>query len=470
MGFFEIVTDEAVDHGRPYRAYIPSRLKDIPLSLSPVVARKVDRASRQIAQIDVRLGDSPSLPALEALVKSEAIASSYIEGHRISADDLARQATDPRTASADVRAVMGNIEATHRAVRSLSDPSRPISIEDIVRIQSDLMETHPRGGSRSPFVGLRTSQAVLIPPGAVRGESASISEATRIPPPASRVGGAMADLIDYINGAPTDAPPLVRAALAHAQFETIHPFPDGNGRTGRALIQAMLRRDGAVKHITLPLSPYLAMNPRSYVDGLNAVRFDGDEPDQHALSQWFENFADCAYSAAANAKDVADAIDEIGADWTDRLRHDGARTGATAYGAVDYLLGAVATTARDLAFRLNVGEGTARTALHRLERIGALSASKSADGSVVFVADSVADVIGRSQRDIEVISAPRFDAAPIADAISTRRRPSLDDTGVGARANPRKVCGAWMPRSRAHCNLPEGHAGWPQSGHRHLRR
>jgi Fic family protein len=431
------------------------------------VAAKIDRASHHVSQIDARLGASPSLPALETLIKSEAIASSYIEGHRISAAELAREGSDFRAASADVRAVMGNIEATHRAVSALSGPNRSVSIEDVVRIQSDLMESHPNGGSRSPFVGLRTTQAILIPPGAIRGESATIEDATHIPPPASHVGGAMADLLDYVNDPPNQSPPLVRAALAHAQFETIHPFPDGNGRTGRALIQAMLRRDGAVKHVVLPLSPYLAMNPRAYVDGLNSVRFEGDAPDQEELEQWLSAFADCTYSAARNAAEVADDIEEVGADWTERLRGARVRTGAASYNAIPHLLGSVATTARDLSAAIGVGEATARTALHHLEKVGALSASKTSSGTVVFVADQVADVISRSQRDIVVTPTPDHResivthsgvALPLPPSGSSRRT-----------ANPRKKCNAWMPRSRQHCNLGEGHQGWPGTGHRHLR-
>lgn len=466
MGRFDTITDPSVNDGRPYRAYIPSRLQDLRLNLESSVAAKVDRAARSMAAIDARLGLSPSLPALEALVKSEAIASSYIEGHRVSPADLARGANDFRAASEDVRAVLGNIEATHRAVRALGDPSRAISIEDVVRIQTDLMETHPQGGARSPFVGLRVTQALLIPPGALRGVPATIADATHVPPPASHVGGAMADLLDYMNGPATGAPPLVRAALAHAQFETIHPFPDGNGRTGRALIQAMLRRDGALRHVVLPLSPYLAMNSTRYVDGLNSVRFDGPDPDQQALGDWVATFADCAYSAALNAEATAGDIERVGDQWHQGLRAAGVRTGAAAYRAADHLLGAVATTTRDLAIKLDVGEDTARTALRRLEQIGALSATKMGDGTVVFVADAVADVISRSQRDIAVVPVRGSDKVLVNSMGVPVRLPGAFDS---KRVDPALRCGALMPRSRTTCNLPQGHAGWPTSGHRHLR-
>jgi len=468
MGHFETVVDEAVNGGRPYEAYVPSRLQDIRIDLPPEVAARIDRASRSVAEIDARLGLSPALPALETLVKSEAIASSYIEGHRVSAADLARESNDFRTAPEDVRAVMGNIEATHRAVRSLSDPGYPVTLQDVERIQSDLMETHPRGGVRSPYVGVRTTQAVLIPPGMARGESASLELATHIPPPARLVGGALADLLDFINAPPTGAPPLVRAALAHAQFETIHPFPDGNGRTGRALIQAMFRRDGLLKNVVLPLSPYLAMNTSAYVDGLNSVRFEGSEPDQQAMERWLVVFADCTYSAAVNASDVATDIERLGERWAEQLRGSGVRTGAAAFSAVNHLLGAVSTTTRDLASALDVGEVTARTALTRLEKIGAVSVSKLRDGSLVYVADEVAEVIARSQRDIAVTSAPG--RAKGVGAWGGASLPPMPSSEAPARANPKQACGAWISRSRQQCNLREGHVGWPNSGHRHVRR
>ncbi|WP_062378506.1 Fic family protein [Demequina pelophila] len=471
MGHFERIVDEQVNDGQPYRAYIPGRLQDIELAITPAVQARIDRSSRRIAEIDKHLGQSPSLPALESLVKSESIASSYIEGHQISVRDLARGSSDVRGASADVRAVLGNIAATQRAVRSLGDHTRDVTIEDVIRIQSDLMETHPRGGARSPYVGLRTTQAVLIPPGAVRGETASIDSAAHVPPPASKVGAGMADLMDYINAGPVKAPALVRAALAHAQFETIHPFPDGNGRTGRALIQGMLRRDGVVVHVVLPLSPYLAMNTERYVEGLNSVRFGGDAPHQEALNRWLEMFADCAYSSAANAAEVASAIADISREWMDRLTNIGVRSGATARRAVSYIAGTMATTTRDLAAQFGTGEDTARTALTRLEKIGAVTASRLDNGVLVYVAEDVADVVSRSQKDVAVASAPAGESR----AVQARGLvlPGLDTSRAprGAkRANPAKVCGVWMPRSRQHCTMREGHVGWPDKGHRHIRR
>ena len=464
MGHYITVVDPAVNEGRPYQAFVPSRLQDMPLRLSPTVQATIDRASRRIVEVDTRLGQSPSLPALETLVKSEAIASSYIEGHRISAAELARESNDIRSANDDVRAVLGNIEATHRAVSALADPSRPVSLEDVIRIQSDLMQTHPRGGSRSPFVGLRTSQAILVPPGGVRSEAVSIANATHVPPPANLVGGAMADLLDYINKPPTDVSPLVRAALAHAQFETIHPFPDGNGRTGRALIQGMLRRDGVLRHLVLPLSPYLAMNPSQYVDGLNSVRFEGSEPDQSAINRWCEMFAECAYSAAVNADEVARRIEEIGSTWADRLRAAGVRNGATAHLAIPHLLSQVATTTRAVASTLGVGEDTARTALSRLERVGAVQVSRLPNGMLVYLAHDVADVIADSQRDIAVSPVPD-------DGLMMIQGLALPGVGVARQpSGVAKTCNAWMPRSRQRCTLREGHAGWPSSGHRHIER
>jgi len=465
VGYYETITDPAVNEGRPYKAYIPSRLQDLPLALPSPVQATIDRATRRIAEIDARLGGSPSLPALETLVKSEAIASSYIEGHQISAKALATESNDIRSATDDVKAVLANIEATHRAVRTLEERGRPVTIEDVVRIQTDLMQFHPSGGPRSPHVGLRTTQAVLIPPDAVRSESASISAATHVPPPAKFVAGAMADLIAYINEPPISASPLVRAALAHAQFETVHPFPDGNGRTGRALIQGMLRRDGALKHVVLPLSPYLAMNPAQYVNGLNSVRFEGAKPDAAALSQWCETFAECAYSAAVNAGEVAQRIDALGAEWAERLSAVGVRSGAAAHRVIPHLLGAGATTARTVASELGVGEDTARTALGRLEKIGAVIVSRLPNGVFVYTADEVADIITSSQRDIAVRRDPAAGPVVVGGTLPLTI-PDLDRRNN--RSNPPAMCDAWMPRSRKRCNLREGHAGWPEAGHRHI--
>jgi Fic family protein len=464
MGHYRTVTDPDVNDGRPYRAYIPSRLQDMRLSLSGKAQTAVDRASREISAVDARIAASSSMPALESLVKSEAIASSYIEGHKISAAQLARGSSDMRSASEDVRAVNGNIEATHRAVRRLGDPGIPISLEEIDRIQADLMETHPSGGARSPHRGLRTAQAILIPPDAIRGEAPRIADATHVPPPASDVRGLMADLIDYMNE-PDDYPPLVRAALAHAQFETIHPLPDGNGRTGRALIQAMMRRERLTRSIVLPLSPYFAINSARYVNGLNSVRFDGDHPDMGSVSEWVELFAVCAYSAAANAREVVDKIDALGAQWQERLQQRGARKDSSAYRAIPEILGSIALTVRDLSTRLGVNETTSRTALRNLESIGAVRVSVLGNQTQVFVAEEGANIIADSQRDIAVREMP---AGPsYVEIESLPVRVSVEDR---SNEQPGGRCGAWMPRSRAHCNLPAGHKGWPTGGHRHTRR
>jgi Fic family protein len=135
--------------------------------------------------------------------------------------------------------------------------------------------------------------------------------ATYVPPPHDRVRPLLADLCAFVNR--TDLAAIVQAAIAHAQFETIHPFADGNGRVGRALIYTVLRRRGEISNYIPPISLILATEPKGYIAGLTGYR-EGD------VSAWLVQFADATVRAATEAERLADAIEQLQSSWLDDLR------------------------------------------------------------------------------------------------------------------------------------------------------
>ena len=136
----------------------------------------------------------------------------------------------------------------------------------------------------------------------------------------------MADLVKFTRR--TDLPLLSQAAIAHAQFETIHPFPDGNGRTGRALIHAMLRGHGLTRNVTVPVSAGLLTDTNGYFDALTAYR----QGDPAAI---VEKLANASFAAAANGRQLVLDLREIRQGWEDKIK---ARRGATAWQLADVLL------------------------------------------------------------------------------------------------------------------------------------
>ena len=259
--------------------------------------------------------ESPTLSSLEALarllLRAEAVASSRIEGlvlpaRQLVQEDVARQVGLPTNSTA--RAILGNIAALRLAVEELANQPT-LTVADILSLHRELMEhtERPEHGGK-----VRTVQNWI------GGSDYHPCNADFVPPPPEHVPALLDDLVDYVN---SDADsPLVQAALAHAQFETIHPFIDGNGRTGRALIHLVLRRRGLAPRYVPPISLILATRSRDYVQGLTAARYIG-APEAVAamegLAIWIGAFAAATTQACANAHRFGQQIDELVASWRD---------------------------------------------------------------------------------------------------------------------------------------------------------
>src|SRR5512138_1195371 len=245
-----------------YRAFVPDLVSDLQLSVPSAVAAAVSTAERAV---DALNRDPPRLASLEVLarrlLRAESVASSRIEGLVLSQRRLARaEAEEGDARDETARSVLGNVVAMEHAV-AVGSGAKPLRLKDVLEIHRRLMlaTTTPRIAGE-----LRDRQNWI------GGNAYNPGRADYVPPPPERVKDLVDDLVAFMNR--TDLPPVVQAAIAHAQFETIHPFADGNGRVGRALIHVVLRRRGLAPRYVPPVSLVLAADAKSYVAGLTDFR------------------------------------------------------------------------------------------------------------------------------------------------------------------------------------------------------
>lgn len=253
-----------------YRAFIPAPLPpEPPVSLSGELNGLLSRANVAIGRLD---GSVTTLPNPDFLVfmcvRKEAVLSSQIEGTQSSLQDLLAAQSElfePAELPRDVDEVINYVAAMRLGLERLAE--LPVSVRLIREIHGRLLQG-VRGSHLTPGE-LRRTQNWIGP------ASAGLTEATFVPPPAEEVPRALGDLEMFLH-APDDLPLLVRIGMAHAQFETIHPFLDGNGRIGRLLITLLLTERGVLHKPVLYLSHWFRRHRQEYYDRLQAVRDRGD--------------------------------------------------------------------------------------------------------------------------------------------------------------------------------------------------
>ncbi|WP_422115691.1 Fic family protein [Brachybacterium sp. UNK5269] len=242
------------------------------------------------------------------LLRSEAIASSYIEGIAPSPRDIALAELaldeDVRGLSATAQQVARNMTIVREASDALSEKD-VITVADLAALQASLIaEPTSSQGERSTQNWIGGSRYHPL-------------EAAHVPPPPEEVPDLLADLVQYMAGATHSS--IIKAALTHAQFETIHPFPDGNGRVGRALIHTVLTRRGLTAEAILPVSLVLATLHREYIEGLEAFRVQGspDSPQVFAaIEVWVSTFADAVRIAAEQAAHLEQRLAALREEWS----------------------------------------------------------------------------------------------------------------------------------------------------------
>ena len=301
-----------------YEAFVPDTLERLP-ALDPAVAGTISHA-----EASIRALNSVAQPALQPLarllLRTESVASSKVEGMQLDARTLARAEARSdlgETVGREAVEILSNINAMQLAVEAAT--SAPELTLD------HLLQTH----------AVLLADAAAQNPGEFRtvqnwigGNDYNPCGAAFVPPPPDDLRPLLDDLISFCND--ESLPALAQAGLAHAQFETIHPFADGNGRTGRALTQMLLRRRGLAPDYVPPISVVFAADKERYIRGLVAFR-EANE------NQWLESFAVSAARAADLATSYLDEVRSLQQEWRERLAALGLRSDAAAWLLVEVL-------------------------------------------------------------------------------------------------------------------------------------
>lgn len=308
-----------------YEAFVPALLAEwgqpLPLDTAAVVS-EAEAAVRALSAHPAPL----LAPLARLLLRTESIASSKVEGLQVGARALAR-AEARRAAGVRVGAetleVLANIDAMQLAVDTAASAPR-LGVAQLTAIHAQLMAGVPHGTRMAGVV--RTTQNWI------GGNDHTPCGADYVPPPPDQLPPLLDDLCAAMND--DTLPPLVQAALVHAQFETIHPFEDGNGRTGRALIHVLLRRRGVAPHCVTPLSVVLARGRARYIRGLTRFREDAA-----GVDGWVREFAEWTAMAAALASGYAREVERLAAAWRAQLEAlpDAPRADAAAWALLDAL-------------------------------------------------------------------------------------------------------------------------------------
>jgi Fic family protein len=380
--------------GCKYEAYVPDRLVRRGITLRGTTAADVADAERAVERLNRKtrgLVDSEAVARL--LLRAEAVASSKIEGLEVGARRLLKAQVvaalggDPSDVTATE--VLNNIEAMRWAVDSLAEVKQ-ITVDHLLGIHARLLA----GTSLEQHAGTLREQQNWI-----GGSSYNPCSAAFVPPPWERVRDLLEDLCEFCNG--EELPAIAQAALAHAQFETIHPFIDGNGRTGRALIHVILRRRGLAPVVVPPVSLMLATWSQDYVNGLTATRYRSDASSREAtegLDSWVGLFAAAMTRAVADAETYEQRVTEVQAVWREALGK--VRANSAVDVLVNTLPGAPVITVQSAAALIGRSDQAVNEAIPRLVDAGVLTQTTVGRRNRAFEALDLIDAFTDLERQL----------------------------------------------------------------------
>lgn len=329
----------------PYRAAVTPEIADAAhLAVSGDTLTLVGEAASEIARFDTELG-ADLVPFTALLLRSESAASSKIENLTASAQSIfLAEIGDPSRRNASI--IVANTAAMTAALR-LADQ---IDADAILAMHQALL-----GSSQPQWAGRWREQQVWV-----GGGDYSPHTAVFVAPHHTRVPSAIDDLIRFVGR--ENLPPLAQAAIAHAQFETIHPFPDGNGRVGRALVNSVLRAKGLTRNVIVPVSAGLLADLDSYFGALTAYRVGDHEPIVVLA-------AEASFRAINNGRVLVAELRSIADTWRSRIT---ARKDASAWRLIDLLLRQPVLDSEIVQRELGIAAHNANTAIELLENGGAL--------------------------------------------------------------------------------------------------
>lgn len=343
--------------GGPYHPYLPDTLADYELLLSPSCASAVADAQEALAKLELFGSRVDTEPLARMMLRAEAVSSSRIEGLEMPAgrlleyEELDRLGVDHRLDSTEAQ-ILGNL---HTLVDGLAraEAASPLTVEEVCELNRVLL-----AGTRLADRG-----------GVIRAE----------------------------------LPPIATAAIAHAQLETIHPFADGNGRAGRALVHLILKKGGTTRVTVPPISLLLATDRERYIANLAAFRFEGDDETKRreAVNGWVEYFARTTCEACSRASAFEETLLAIREGWRAKVPF---REGSAGAQLLDILLGTPVIsikTAQDLTGK---SYPAARTAVGELAAAGILRQNAKNRKSGIFEAGDVVEAFNAYERSLATIS------------------------------------------------------------------
>lgn len=363
-----------------YEVYFPEPLSALRLQLDIETMGVVSEAEHAIRALN-EIAQPALKPLARLLLRTESIASSKVEGMQMGVRELARaearRDSGVKTGPAALE-ILANIDAMELAVEEVANVE-VFSIPAIESIHRLLME---KAWNDHVAGKIRTQQNWI------GGNDYNPCGADYVPPPPEEVQPLLADLCNAIND--DTLPPMVQAALVHAQFETIHPFEDGNGRTGRALIQIVLRRRKIAASYVPPISVILARSKDRYINGLTLFREDGGE------QRWIKQFSEAAASSAYLARSYLTAITALMEEWRSMLRSAAnPRSDSVAWRIIELLPAHPIITGPIAKAVTGVATSQVSKALIELQNAGVLTPLSEGSRNRSWEAVGLLDVVGR---------------------------------------------------------------------------
>jgi len=366
--------------GEKAEAFVPPCLPPTPAVQMDALYRRLESANRALGRLDGVTSILPDTPLfLYMYVRKEALLSSQIEGTQSSLSDLLLFESEeaPGVPLDDVQEVSNYVAAMNHGLARIRE-GFPISLR-LIREIHDILLSKGRGSTKQPGEFRRSQNWI----GGTRPGNALF-----VPPPPERVVDLMSDLETFIHAETTEIPSLIKAGLVHVQFETIHPFLDGNGRLGRLLITFLLCTQGILKEPILYLSLYFKTHRRQYYDLLQGVRERGD------WETWLEFFLDGITETSLQAAEAAREI--LSLFEADRKRIDClGRPAASALRVHQLLQQKPIVGIPDAAQKLGISAPTIAKSIQHLEELGIIREITGKQRGRMFVYSDYLSILSR---------------------------------------------------------------------------
>lgn len=339
-----------------YESFVPSPLDTIiPLKLDDETIRNLTACSRMLGKLEGMLRFIPNAPMYLAMyVRKEALLSAQIEGTQCTFDDILDPDNVP-LAKSEVADVVSYVRATKLAVEEMRN--MPLCLRLLRKVHATLLEGI-RGAERDPGM-VRSSQNWIGPAGC------TLREAAYIPPNVDDMNVALGGLDRFLNES-HNVDPIVKAALAHYQFETIHPFLDGNGRLGRLLITLSLLNDNVMSGAVFYPSYQLKLRRSEYYERLMDVRQNG------SYAKWVAFFCECLLASATDADDALTHIVMLHNDNANLVNDRLGRSASNGQRLLELLEGNPIVNIGFVCEHLGISRTTAARLVHDFERLGIL--------------------------------------------------------------------------------------------------